>query len=77
MATWLDEKHLLEVTGSPKALTQNQEQQLLEIKVVSLEFKKVAVFSIHHQQAKKIMPDYVVRIITVISQTLKPPSIGI
>ena len=53
MATWLDEKHLLEVTGSPKALTQNQEQQLLEINVVSLEFKKVTEFSIHHQQAKK------------------------
>ena len=53
MATWLGEKLLLEATGTAKTLTQKQEDQLLEIKVVSLEFKEITVFSIHHQQVKK------------------------
>ena len=53
ITTWLCEKFLLEATGTAKTLTQKQEDQLLEIKVVSLEFKKISVFSIHHQQLEK------------------------
>ena len=53
MATSLGEKLFLEATGTAKTLTQKQEDQLQEIKVISLEFKETTVFSIHHQQVKK------------------------
>ena len=52
IAISLGEKLFLETTGNAKTLTQKQEDQLLEIKVVSLEFKEITVFCFN-QQLKK------------------------
>ena len=52
IATSLGEKLFLETTGTAKTLTQKQEDQSLEINMVSMKFLEITVFSIH-QQLKK------------------------
>ena len=52
IATSLGEKLFLETTGTAKALSQPQEDRLLEIKVVSLEFKDITVFCFNKQLKK-------------------------
>ena len=52
IVTSLGEKLFLETTGAAKSLTQKQEDQLLDAKVVSLEFKGITVSSIHQQPKK-------------------------
>ena len=52
IAASLGDKLFAETTGTAKTLTHEQENQLVETNVVSLEFKDIVVFSVH-QQFKK------------------------
>ena len=52
IATSLGKKLFLETNGTAKTLTQKQEDQLLEINMVSMEFMEITVFSIYWQFKK-------------------------